>query len=167
MTGSVQSERISTGGRAAGQVLVGDLAALDELEAEAIGVFCWSDVRPLVGAAGYLDWRLSGALSRTLEKQLFDARRSEVMLLPAAGRLKVRRVFVFGLGPTSEAGGTALRHACRRAYDVMARAGVHRMVLAAPGARRRPELEQSFLSALAEELPGRIDVVLVDRHDGG
>lgn len=143
------------------RVVRGDLAALDGLDAEAIGVFCWSDVRPLAGPAGFLDWRLCGALSRTLERGLFEARRSEVLLAPASG-MQVQRVFAFGLGPTDEANPTILRHACRRAFEVMTKAGVERLVIAAPSARGRPELEEAFLHALREELPGRIDLVLVE-----
>ncbi len=140
----------------------GDLSALDALDVESVGLFCWSDVKPLRGPAGFLDWRLCGALSRTLERGLFEARRLEVMLAPARSRLKVRRIFAFGLGPTSEVTTGALHLACRRAYEVMTRAGVTRLVLIAPSARQKPELERDFLRALDEELPGRIDLVLVE-----
>ena len=144
------------------RVVRGDLAALDALDSESMGVFCWFDVRPLAGPAGFLDWRLCGALSRTLEKGLFEARRSEVMLVPAVGRLRLRRVFVFGLGPTDEATPTILRHACRRAYEVMRKAGAEHLAFAAPTARGQPDLEAAFLRALEEELPGRIDLVLAE-----
>jgi len=72
----------------------------------------------------------------------------------------VRRVFVFGLGPPAEANPTNLRLACRRAYEVMSQAGVTRFAVAAPSARAHPELESAFVSALNEELPGRIELVL-------
>ncbi len=143
-------------------VVHGDFAALDAVQAESIGVFCWSDVKPLAGPAGFLDWRLCGALSRTLEKGLFEARRLEVMLAPARSRLKVRRVFAVGLGPTTEATPGGLRMACRRAYEVMKGAGAEQLVIVAPSARGRPELERDFLRALEEEVPGRIDLVLVE-----
>lgn len=143
-------------------VVRGDFATLDALTVEALGVFCWSDVKPLAGPAGFLDWRLCGSLSRTFEKGLFEARRSEVMLTPAQGRLHVRRLFVFGLGPMAEATLVNMRHACRRAFEVMTLAGVDRLVFAAPAARQQPELELSFLRALDEELPGRLELVLVE-----
>jgi hypothetical protein len=143
------------------QIVRGDLPTLDALEDEAVAVFCWADVRPLAGAAGFLDWRLCGALSRTLEAHFFEGRRSEVMLSPAVSRLRVRRIFAFGLGPSGEATPRNLRHACRHAFDVLTRAGVGRLVFLAPTAPRAPELEQTFLRALDEELPGRVDAVLV------
>jgi hypothetical protein len=146
----------------AGEVVHGDLASLDAVNCEAVGVFCWSDVKPLAGAPGFLDWRLCGALSRTLENTFFTARRSEVMLLAAKGRGQLHRIFAFGLGPMGEANATGLRHVCRQAYEAMVQAGVKRFVFAAPGARRRPDLEAAFLKALREELPGRIDVILVE-----
>ena len=59
-----------------------DLSGLDELDTESIALFCWSDVRPLSGAAGFLDWRLCGALSRTLVNEQFVGDLNESMLMP-------------------------------------------------------------------------------------
>jgi hypothetical protein len=160
MSIQVERRREPTEGRT-GRVVTASLAALDELEVESLGVFCWAGVRPLSGAAGFLDWRLCGALSRTFEGRLFEAHRLETLLVPVQSRLSVRRVFVFGLGPPDEATPTNLRLACRRAYEVMSQAGVTRVAIAAPAARQHPELEASFLSALDDELPGRIELVMV------
>lgn len=166
MPGSMRVERRHIASESTvNRVLQGDLEALDGLDAEDVGVFCWSDVRPLAGPAGFLDWRLCGALSRTMEQRLFEARRAEVLLVPAAGRTRLRRVFVFGLGPAQETSDTVLRHVCRQAYEVMQRAGVGKLVWLAPTARRRPDLEEVFLRAMGEELPGRVDLVLVN-HKG-
>ncbi|MBN1959624.1 MAG: hypothetical protein JW841_01650 [Deltaproteobacteria bacterium] len=139
-----------------------DLAALDALEVESVGAFCWSDVAPLVGPVGYIDWRLCGALSRTIEKRQFEADLFEVMLTPVSSRLTVHRLFVFGLGQTSEVSTTNIRKACRKAYEVMTLAGVKRMVFAVPSAREKPELEEQFINALEAELPGLIELVLTE-----
>jgi hypothetical protein len=160
MAMQVERRREPTEGRT-GRVVTASLAALDELDVESLGVFCWAGVRPLSGGAGFLDWRLCGALSRTLEGKVFEAHRLETLLIPVQSRLSVRRVFAFGLGPPAEASPTNLRLACRRAYEVMSQAGVTRFAVAAPAARQHPELEAAFLSALDEELPGRIELVLV------
>jgi len=149
-----------------GEVVQADLAAIDRLDAEDIAVFCWSDVRPLAGAAGIVDWRLCGALSRTLEQRFFEGRRAEVMLLAIGGRGRLRRVFVFGLGPAEGASDSVLKFVCRQAFDVLTQAGVKRLVFAAPATHSRGKSagdarEAAFLRAASEELPGRIDVVLV------
>lgn len=156
----VERRREPTEGRT-GRVVTASLDTLDDLDVESLGVFCWAGVRPLGGAVGFLDWRLCGALSRTLENKVFEGHRLETLLVPVQSRLTVRRVFVFGLGPPAEANPTNLRLVCRRGYEVMSQAGVTRFAVAAPSARAHPELEAAFVSALDEELPGRIELVLV------
>ena len=148
--------------KAKGQVQRGDLTTLATLDAEALGVFCWSDVRPLAGVAAFLDWRLCGALSRTLESVFFEGRCSEVMLLCAKGRTPLSRLFVFGLGKSEEMSEMQLRHVSRQAFDIMRAAGVTKLVFAAPAVRHREDLEEAFVKAVQEELPGRIDILLVE-----
>ncbi len=145
-----------------GAVIKADLQALDALDSDALAVFCWSDARPLQGAAGYLDWRLCGALSAALEGKIFEGSSGEAMLLPAGGRLKLKRVFAFGLGEVAVADAARFKAACRQAVAVMQKAGVQRLVFAAPGLKLRPEIERIFLKALSDELPGRVDAVLVE-----
>jgi hypothetical protein len=164
MSMQVERRREVSDGRA-GRVVTASLAALDELTVEAMAVFCWEGVRPLAGAAGFLDWRLCGALSRTLEGKLFEARRLETLLVPVSSRLSVRRVFVFGLGTPAEASPQGLRLVIRHAYEALTQAGVVHFAVAAPAARKQADLEAMFVSALHEELPGRIERLLVS--EGG
>jgi hypothetical protein len=140
-----------------------DLAALDDFKGEALGVFCWSDVRPLSGVAGYLDWRLCGSLSQTLVSELFRGTAGETMLLSNTGRLQTRRIFVFGLGPSQGYDGSILRDGCKRAHDVMSRAGVKQIYLAAPATRTDKTLESTFCKVVQEELGGQVEEVLVGR----
>jgi hypothetical protein len=145
-----------------GKVVKADLQALDALEAEAVGVFCFSDTRPLQGAAGYLDWRLCGALSQAMLARHFEGEVGEALLVPAFGRLKLKRVFVFGLGEQGRADLAGMKQAARRAVEVMHGAGVRRFVLLAPGHKRRPDTERLFVKAVSEELPGRVETMLVE-----
>ena len=60
------------GGHASGlPVTSADQAAVDRFAGDTLAVFCWSDVRPLRGAAGFVDWRMCGALSHAIEEQQF------------------------------------------------------------------------------------------------
>jgi len=140
----------------------GDLAGLDALKPEALAVFCLSDVRPLTGAAGYVDWRVCGAISHRLESGQFTAESGETLLLPIDGRLGRQRLFVFGLGRSGECDRALMRRACREAVDVMRRAGVERPVLVAPATHTNPELEAEFVRAVGEELADSVDTVLVE-----
>ena len=74
------------------------LSSLDSLErAEAVCLLVAEDERPLRGAAGYLDWRLCGALSRVLKDDFFTGRPDERLLMPTGG--KVRRAAALRGGP--------------------------------------------------------------------
>ncbi len=135
---------------------VGDLAGLDGLEHEAVALFVPSDVRPLRGVAGFVDWRTNGALSRALLSGSFSGDLGEILLAPTRGRLGPRRFFLFGLGPKNGVTRDALRELCERALSVCERAGVGKIALAAPEG-----LEDRFLNAAAEVGNGRVDVVLL------
>jgi hypothetical protein len=67
---------------------------------DALVVPVWSDVRPLRGAAGLLDWRLCGRLSQLIRdgRLVGDAREK---LLLVTGRVPWRRVLAVGIGDSS------------------------------------------------------------------
>ena len=65
---------------------------------DALCLFVGEDDRPLPGSAGYVDWRLCGALSRVLQSGFFVGARGDSLLLPTDGRFPVPRIFVIGLG---------------------------------------------------------------------
>jgi hypothetical protein len=97
------------------------LPALDALRTDAIAVFVGPE-RPLQGLAGFLDWRLCGAISRTIRGGSYLPEVGESLLLPTAGRLGVPRIFCFGLAE-APLGGAAVAAACERACAAMERAG--------------------------------------------
>ena len=140
-----------------------DLAALDTLRGDSLGLFCWSDVRPLAGVAGYVDWRLCGALSQALQSNNFGGDADETLLLPVTGRFGPRRLFIFGLGSAAQWDGTVLHAACRRAYEVMHKAGTQSIILAAPARRGDLSMEAAFVKAARDELVNQIDQVLTER----
>ncbi len=97
------------------------LAAIDALDVDAVAVFVGPD-RPLQGLAGFLDWRLCGAISRAIRTGTFDGADGEALLLPSAGRIAPGRVFCFGLSREPLPPDRYLS-ACRSACEAMARAG--------------------------------------------
>ena len=143
------------------EVSSGDLAGLDALGAEALAVFCWSDVRPLRGVAGFLDWRLCGALSRALQSGDFAAEAGELMLLPSNGRLGRRRLFVFGLGPIAQVDSEGLRRVSRRAAEVVRRAGADKVAFAAPKGPHGSEIEETFLRVIESEFQNDAELIHV------
>lgn len=74
------------------------LATLDALDVDSLAVFVGPE-RPLQGLAGYVDWRLCGALSHALRDGFYGGGAREALLLPSGGRVGAARVFFFGLPP--------------------------------------------------------------------
>jgi hypothetical protein len=133
-------------------VLPVDLAGLDGLEGDALGLFCWSDVRPLRGVLGLVDWRLCGAVSRAVLANLFTGAAGETLLLPAARRMGPRRLFVFGLGPRLGWDAATLQRSCQHAAEVLTQAGARSFRLGAPAAMGDVRLEQAFVQAATPAL---------------
>lgn len=140
----------------------GDLKGLDALDSESLGVFCWSDSRPLAGVAGFLDWRLAGALSRTLLAEQFKGDVNESMLMPVRSRLHLQRVFVFGLGQLQEFNRKRAARVCRRAVEVLTGAGVERVCLALPTHRADPAKATLFLSVIKETVGDSVHSILLE-----
>jgi hypothetical protein len=114
--------------------LAGELAKWDGAGADAIALAFFSDERPLRGAAGLVDWRLCGRLSRLLKAGKLSGRRGETLMLPPAGRrLTFPRVFLFGLGDSDGWSDDRYRQEVRRIRDVLHRAGIVRYAVQPPG----------------------------------
>src|SRR3954452_25120632 len=78
------------------------LDSLDELkDVDALCLFVGEDERPLRGVAGYVDWRLCGALSRVIKNGFFVGAAQDWLLLPSNGRIAPARIFVVGVGKRS------------------------------------------------------------------
>jgi hypothetical protein len=104
------------------------LATLDALDVEALALLI-GDERPLQGLPGLVDWRLAGALTRTLLEGLYSAGPGEALLLSTAGRLPVARVVAVGLA--AERGEAEFATVVGRLCEVVARAGAPSFATAA------------------------------------
>jgi hypothetical protein len=120
------------------------LDALDPLKVDTLCLFVPEDERPLGGAAGFVDWRLCGQLSRLLVDGFFQGTRGESLLLPSSGRIGAPRLVVLGIGPGGEAlHGGVLRSALSQAADVLNRARVDSVALELPGRGAMPPQERT------------------------
>lgn len=97
---------------------------ITKVEAEALVVGFFEDVRPLKGLAGQLDWLLCGSLSRLLIKNKLHGSLGDVALLTAKGKVSATKIFLVGLGPKAGFSLTALRTAVSTAAATVAGAGV-------------------------------------------
>ena len=92
----------------------------------------FADERPLRGAAGLVDWRLCGRLSRLLATERVTGAPGETTLLPAQ-RLPFQKLLLFGLGEADRFDEVRYRDAVRELRQVIERLGVSRYALALPG----------------------------------
>ncbi len=107
------------------QVVEPSLPSLDALSGvESLCLFVTEDERPLQGAAGFVDWRLCGALSRALGASFFQGHPDERLLMPTAGRVPAQRVFAVGLGRQKQVTALGLEHALTRAAQMLGKAQV-------------------------------------------
>lgn len=122
------------------------LDALDGVDA--LCLFVAEDDRPLPGTAGYVDWRLCGALSRLLKAGFFTGVKDDWLLLPSDGKLPVPRIFVVGLGSRKALDAEALGAALGNAARVLIKAKMESVALELPSSER---VEASARSAALEQ----------------
>lgn len=110
------------------------LDSLDTLESvDALCLFVAEDERPLRGTAGYVDWRLCGALSRVLKGGFFTGAPDDWLLLPSNGRIRMRRIFAAGIGRSDALDPQGLGSALEKAARTLSRANVESVALEIPG----------------------------------
>jgi hypothetical protein len=110
-----------------------ELARIDALRFEAVVLACFSDERPLRGAAGLCDWRLCGRLSRWIARGRISGERGEVALLPVRDRLPFDKLLLFGLGSREDFSEAAFADVAARMLDALARLRLRTFVVSLPG----------------------------------
>ena len=131
-----------------------ELLSLDALAADALAVPVGPG-RPLQGLAAFVDWRLCGAIARAVRAGLFATEAEEALLMPTGGRLRVPRIFCFGLArePLDAAGFAA---AARRVCEAMGRAGSRAFATALPQAEPGVPAPRLWLEAALRHAPERL-----------
>jgi hypothetical protein len=111
-----------------------DLARWDQgRPADLLAIGLWSDVRPLRGAAGLLDWRLCGKLSTLIVAGKVNGAADEQTLMPGAHRLIWKLVLAVGLGPRAEFSEPKFSRVIRRILKTMSGLKLGSLALALPG----------------------------------
>ena len=120
-----------------------DLRRLDELNSEALALAFFEDERPLRRAAGLVDWRLCGRISRMLLRGRVTGELGEALLVPGRPRLPFDKLFLFGAGERA------------RFDDAVADAVVERML---------STLDRALVRTSVVALPGRSDDAIAPEH---
>ncbi len=130
------------------------LQSIDALAADALAVAVGPG-RPLGGLAALVDWRLCGAIARAVRAGLFSTEAEEALLMPTGGRVRIARVFAFGLArePLDAAGFAAF---ARRVCRDMARAGSRAFAAGLPRTEPGVPAPRLWLEAVLGHPPERL-----------
>ncbi len=109
-------------------------ASLDDLlGVDTLCLFVAEDERPLKGTAGYVDWRMCGALSRVLLDRFFIGSPGDCLLIPSDGKIAMSRIFAVGIGNIEGFGLDSLIRTMGDAGRMLSRAQVRTVALEIPG----------------------------------
>jgi hypothetical protein len=109
------------------------LESIDSLQGvDALCVVLTEDDRPLTGAAGYLDWRMCGSLSRVLLQGFFKGDRGDQLLMPTSGGVSAIKLFAVGAGSSKSLDESTLGLLLENAAQMLKKAGVSTVALALP-----------------------------------
>lgn len=103
---------------------------LDDLDA--LVCLVPDDQRPLQGGAGFVDWRLCGALSRALDQGFFAGSPGEKLLLPSEGRVAPPKIFAVGLGASKSVTVLGLEHALGASVTMLEKVKAEHVAVAVP-----------------------------------
>ncbi len=134
---------------------------------DALCLFVAEDDRPLPSTAGYVDWRMCGALSRVLKGGLFTGVKDDWLLLPSDGKLPVPRIFVVGLGPRKALDAAGLGEALGNAARVLAKAKVDSVGLGPRSGLNKEALGAALASAARVLAKAKVESVALEIPGGG
>lgn len=111
------------------------LVSLDDLKTEVLCLPVFSDERPMRGAAGLVDWRLTGRISELLVRGVLTGHYDEALLMPPPERrLPAERLLWIGAGTRASLLEPAFRALTRRLVDRVLALRVRTAAVALPHA---------------------------------
>lgn len=142
-----------------------DLRRLDQLRCDVLALSFFQGERPLRGAAGLVDWRLCGKLSRLLAGGRLSGTAGEVTLLPPRPRLPFDKLLLLGLGARPDFDEAAYAEALRRTFASLSSMRTHSVAIALPGRATgaiAPDRAMTCLLDLAAAAEDQDDLVLIE-----
>jgi hypothetical protein len=127
---------------------------LERLRTDLVIVGVAVDDRPLRGAAGRVDWRLCGQLSRLVASERFSGKWGEAALIGVAGGLRAPLVLALGLGFRIRLGALAWEALGEDSVKRALALGVGSVALGLPDPDGEPAENEAELDALLALLSG-------------
>ncbi|MBI2898082.1 MAG: hypothetical protein HYY06_31300 [Deltaproteobacteria bacterium] len=110
-----------------------ELRRLDLLRSDVLALSLFEDERPLRGAAGLVDWRLCGRLSRLLETGRLRGSAPEITLVPPRPRLPFDKLLLVGLGRSADFSAATFAAAMEQTFEALRSMRTHSSVMSLPG----------------------------------
>jgi hypothetical protein len=123
------------------------------------------DERPLLGLAGYIDWRTSGRLSAVLRSGFFTGAVGEQLLMPGERRIPVDRLVLVGAGGRAEFDEARARELAVRCMEIATGLSAATVLFALPlvtDAAISRELVEIGFEALLEQIERPSDTLSED-----
>ena len=148
-----------------------ELPTLDALETEVVLLPYFEDERPLEGAAGLIDWRLCGALSKRIAADEESGHFGEQRWTVTVPKLRAERLLLFGLGATDGFDRCRAEAACVSIGRSLTDAKLRTAALPLPGRSMDrlsvKEAMQAWVHAIPQELDIDEIVVIEARSEHG
>ena len=145
-----------------------EMAEIDKLKCDAIGIPFFSDQRPPRGVLGLLDWRLCGLITRMMQRQKIAGAPLETILIPARQRLPFDKVLLFGAGARAEIGLERVTRLMDHMLVTMMRVGARSSALVLPGrspALLDPAVAVETLLSIGARYPDHDQVWVLEGHE--
>jgi hypothetical protein len=145
-----------------------ELRRLDQLRCDVLALSFFATDRPLRGAAGLVDWRLCGRLSRLQAASRLTGASGEVTLFPPRPRLPFDKLLLLGLGAPESFDEAAYAEALRRTFAALSSMRTHSVAMALPGRATgaiAPECAMTALLDLTAAAEDQDDLVLIEDAD--
>lgn len=142
-----------------------DLRRLDPLRCDVLALSFFRTERPLRGAAGLVDWRLCGRLSRLQAAGRLTGEPGEITLLPPRPRLPFDKLLLLGLGAPESFDEAAYAQALRSTFTALASMRTHSVAMALPGRTTGaigPERAMTALLELGAAAEDQDELVLIE-----
>ena len=105
---------------------------LDTLEVDALLLPLFAERQQPQGAAGCLDWRLSGRLARMIRQNEFSGGENDMSLMSFRARVRPERIFLIGLGNRGPRSALRCHRDVERMVEVLVAARVESLALGPP-----------------------------------
>jgi len=145
------------------------LRRLDLAATEVLVAALFADERPPHGVAGLADWRLSGRVSRLIQRGFATGELGEVLLLPGKPKLPFDKLIFFGAGPRGELTERTFRVVVEKILDTLEGLRARTAVVQLPGRHFdaiAPERAADILLECAATRPEHDVWTLVETSDG-